>query len=149
MRVSMTEDSSFESGMFSRRASFNGRGFTLLEVMVSIALLAVVLTAIYRLHSQTIVMANATRFYTMAPLLLQSKIGDLQTVAFDSSAAGSGDFGDNFPDYFWKVLIDDVESDYLGDVADDLKKITVEVIYGEDEALSYSTIMYRITDEKD
>ncbi|MDM8515763.1 prepilin-type N-terminal cleavage/methylation domain-containing protein [Desulfobacterales bacterium HSG16] len=138
----MTED------IFRQKSISSSRGFTLLEVMVSIALLAIVLTAIYRLHTQTIAMANATRFYTSAPLLLQSKIGHLQTLSFDSSSAGSGDFGDNFPEYFWKVRIDDVESEYLGDVADDLKKIMVEVSYGEDEALSYSTTMYRITDEK-
>ena len=52
-------------------------GFTLLEVMVAMAIMAIVLVSVYRMHSQTLTMNSASRFYTLAPLLAQSKLAQL------------------------------------------------------------------------
>ncbi|MCU0593194.1 MAG: prepilin-type N-terminal cleavage/methylation domain-containing protein, partial [Desulfobacterales bacterium] len=45
------------------------QGFTLLEVMVALGIMAIVLVSVYRLHSQTLAMSVESRFYTQAPLL--------------------------------------------------------------------------------
>jgi prepilin-type N-terminal cleavage/methylation domain-containing protein len=47
-------------------------GFTLLEVMVAMAIMAIVLVSVYRMHSQTLTMNMAARFYTQAPMVAQS-----------------------------------------------------------------------------
>ena len=51
-------------------------GFTLLEVMVSVAIMSIVLVSVYRLHSQSLTMNTEARFYTQAPMLAQSKLAE-------------------------------------------------------------------------
>ena len=55
------------------------RGFTLLEVMAALAIIAIVLVSVYKLHAQTISMNQAARFYVTASLLAQSKISEFET----------------------------------------------------------------------
>ena len=47
-------------------------GFTLLEVMIAMAILAITLVAVYQSQSQSISMAGNSRFLTTASLLAQS-----------------------------------------------------------------------------
>ena len=49
------------------------RGFTLLEVMVAVAIVAIALSAVYKLYSQAFDMNQSARFYTTATLLAESK----------------------------------------------------------------------------
>ena len=72
------------------------RAFTLLEVMVAMAIMAIVMVSVYRMHSQTLTMNAAARFYTQAPLLAQSKLAQLEAASSEINAGDSGDFGDNF-----------------------------------------------------
>ena len=44
-------------------------GFTFMEVMVAVAIISIVFTAVFRLHSQTLSMNLATSFYTDASLI--------------------------------------------------------------------------------
>lgn len=73
------------------------KGFTLLEVMVAMAILAIVLVSVYRMHSQTLTMSAANRFYTQAPMLAQSKLAQLESASSEISAGDSGDFGSQVP----------------------------------------------------
>lgn len=108
-------------------------GFTLLEVMVAVAIMAIVLVSVYRMHSQTLAMNAAARFYTQAPLLAQSKLAELETASADKIAGDSGDFGENFPGYRYTVSTEEIASEALGEVANDLKKIDITVAYNENE----------------
>ena len=49
-------------------------GFTLMEVMIAMTILAIALIAIYQLQSQSISMSTDSRFMTTAALLAQSKM---------------------------------------------------------------------------
>jgi general secretion pathway protein I len=91
------------------------------------SIVAIALTAVYRLHSQTLAMANATVFYATAPLLAQQKMVSLQLKPADELTDDSGDFGDDFTGYGWSTIIDEVESEFLENTAKDLKKIDVSV----------------------
>jgi len=51
-------------------------GFTLLEVMVALAVMSIVLVSVYRMHSQSLTMNTAARFYTLAPMLAQGKMAE-------------------------------------------------------------------------
>ena len=121
-------------------------GFTLLEVMVAVAVLAIVLVSVYRMHSQTLTMNTAARFYTQAPLLAQKKMAEVTTTSSGIFAADSGDFGENFPGYSWQVSATDASSELLGEVADDFKRIEVSVAYLNNQ-FSYRLTTYRFQRE--
>jgi|GEM_PF-377397 len=121
-------------------------GFTLLEVLIALAIMAIVLVSVYRLHSQTLTMTTANRFYTQAPLLAQSKMAQLEASSAGSFSGESGDFGDKFPGYSWSVATEDVSSEALGEIATDLKRIDVTVALNENEYV-YSIRSYRLMRE--
>ena len=117
-------------------------GFTLLEIMVSISIIAIVLVAVYRMHTQTISMNNSAKFYTTAPLLAHGKIAELEITTLNELTDDSGNFGEEFAGYRWNVSINDVESKFLGATGEDLKKIDVTISFNNDE-LTYNLRKYR------
>ena len=119
-------------------------GFTLLEVMVAMAIMAIVLVSVYRMHAQTLAMNTANRFYTQAPLLAQGKLAQLATGSSEIIAGDSGDLGEKFPGYSWSVAVEEVSSEALGEVANDLKQIDLTVSYNE---YVYSVRTYRLRRE--
>ena len=121
-------------------------GFTLLEVLIAMAIMAIVLISVYRLHSQTLSMAAATRFYTQAPLLAQSKMAQLEAMSSNAVSGDSGDFGDKFPGYGWSVVTEEVSSEALGEIAEDLKRIDMTVTLNENE-YEYTIRSYRLMRE--
>ena len=96
-------------------------GFTLLEVMIAMAILAISLVAVYQSQSQSISMAANSRFLTTASLLAQSRMAEISAADPRQVASGNGNFGEDFPDYLWQVEIGDVEGLAL------LKKIVLTV----------------------
>ena len=133
-RVSRIE---YRVSSIERRAA----GFTLIEVMVAMAIMAIVLVSVYRMHSQTLTMNTANRFYTQAPLLAKGKLAQLETRTSGISAGDSGDFGEKFPGYSWNVSVDEVAIEALGEVANDFKQIDLTVSYNE---YVYSVRTYRL-----
>ena len=95
-------------------------GFTLLEVMIAMAILAIALVAVFQSQSQSISMAGQARFATTASLLAQSKMAEVETMDPGEINADSGDFGDDFPDYSWKVDVTEAQ-------VENVKKIEVTV----------------------
>ena len=123
--------------------SIPARGFTLLEVMVSVAIMSIVLVSIYRLHSQTLTMNTQARFYTQAPMLAQSKLSELEADPDTDISNDSGEFSTDFPGYTWKVEVEDVGIEDLGEISQDLKKIEIIVSYNENEHV-YAFRTYRL-----
>jgi len=121
-------------------------GFTLLEVMVAVSIIAIVLVSVYKMQAQTIAMNYAARFDATAPLLAQLKIAELETENLEEQADDSGDFGDEFPGYRWNIIIDDVESEILGNIAENLKQIDIDISFNNDE-FTYSLRIYRFMQE--
>lgn len=99
--------------------SRSAKGFTLLEVMISLAILAVALVAISNLNGGAVAMHAYSRRATQATLLLKGKMLDveeeLQKTGFsDFNDEKHGDFGDdNAADYAWsaEILKPDVQLD--------------------------------------
>ena len=118
------------------------RGFTLLEIMVALSIIAIVLVSVYKMHAQTISMNNEVRFYATAPMLAQLKMAEVESESLEDMGDDSGDFGDEFPDYRWNIVIDDVESTALGNIAKDLKKIDLLISLNNDE-FTYSLRAYK------
>ena len=134
-----------ESSIEYRASSIERRatGFTLLEVMVAMAIMAIVLVSVYRMHSQTLAMNTANRFYTQAPMLAQSKLAQLESGASEIIAGDSGDFGDKFPGYSWNVSVEEVAIEALGEVANDFKQIDLTVSFNGNEYI-YNVRTYRL-----
>ena len=84
-------------------------GFTLLEVMIAVAILSIALVAVYKSQSQSVAMSTNARFLTSSTLLAQMKMAELDSLDAKEIAEGQGDFGDSFPDYAWRVKISDTE----------------------------------------
>jgi len=132
-----------QAGVSNRQTA---SGFTLLEVMVAMAIMAIVLVSVYRMHSQTLTMNTAARFYTQAPMLAQSKLAQLEGDSSGIVAGDSGDFGDKFPGYTWSISTDEISSEALGEIGADLKRIDMTVSFNSDEYV-YDVRTYRFMRE--
>ena len=118
-------------------------GFTLLEVLIAMAIMAIVLAGVYRMQFQTLSMTAASRFYTVAPLLAQDKLSQLEANPSELIAGDSGDFGEQFPGYSWKVSTQEVSSEILGETARDLKRIDLTVsLNGNEYEYSVRTYLF-------
>jgi general secretion pathway protein I len=117
-------------------------GFTLLEIMVALSIIAIVLVSVYKMQAQTISMNYEARFYATAPLLAQLKIAEVEMENSDEQTDESGDFGDEFPGYRWNVIINEIESEPLGYIAENLKQINVNISFNTDE-FTYTLRTYR------
>jgi prepilin-type N-terminal cleavage/methylation domain-containing protein len=103
-------------------------GFTLLEVMIALGILAIVLLSVYRLHSQTIAMSIESRFTTQAPLLARSALARWEDASRPQPATDQGDFGVEFPGYRWEINATEVIARSLGaEISRDLKRVEVRV----------------------
>ena len=113
------------------------RGFTLLEVMIAMAILATTLVVVFQSQSQSVSMAGRARFETTASLLAQSKMSEIEAASPEKVVSDSGDFGDDFGDYSWQVDVTETE-------LESLKKIEVKVV---NERLtsnnSFRLVLYR------
>ena len=117
------------------------RGFTLLEVMVALAVLATTLAVIYQLHGHTMMISSSARFYNLAPMLARSKLSELEQSVYKELADSSGDFGEDYPGYNWSIQIEDVESDLLTAKQYHMARFDVQVSQNEEN--SYTLRTYR------
>jgi general secretion pathway protein I len=87
-------------------------------------------------------MNQSLMFNTQAPILAQKKMAEFFVLPPAELSDNSGDFGDAFKNYSWKVLVETVTSDLLGDLAEDLKRIDLIISFNNDEQ-SYRLKAYR------
>ena len=132
--------------VFCDRRQQAAAAFTLLETLVAVTIIAIVLLAVYRLQSQTLVMNLSSRFYTNAPLLAQKKLSELELGQSLDLVDPAGGFGDGFPGYSWEAAVDSVDSVLLGETAARLKRIDLKVLYNQGE-LEYTVRTYRLVTE--
>jgi len=118
---------------FSNTSARPDNGFTLLEVMVSVAIIAIVLVSILRLQGQSITMNETIRFYTIAPILADAKISEITLNPEDFELSSSGDFGDDFPGYAWKIGVEELKIDVFESPELSLKKIDVDINLNDGE----------------
>jgi len=129
---------------FSKKKSvFSKPGFTLLEVMVAMSIIAIALTAVFHVQFQTILMNNNARFDITAPLLARSRMMQIEIASEDIPLEERGDFGEAFPGYSWHHIIKDIESETLGEMSSRLKRIEVMVALNDDEYV-YRLSTYRL-----
>jgi general secretion pathway protein I len=117
-------------------------GFTLMEVMVALSVVAIALMAIYRMHSQTLFMDARGRFDTEATQLARQKLADIDTIDLKDLSGDSGDFGSAHPGYTWQIQTEGVSADLLKEDGPTLKRITVTISL-DGEASVFKLTTYR------
>jgi len=144
-RASRPEGRLYEQGASTPALHYSKKssGFTLLEVMIAIAIIAITLVAVFGLQSQSLSLANEAKFSTTAALLAQSKMAEIEAVNPEDLASDSGDFGENFPNYHWNLTVSDVSFIGTDEVLDYLKRIDLSIFYGEHSQHQYSLRLYR------
>ena len=130
-----------EHGRSARRV--DEQGVTLLEVMVSLGIVAIVLVAVYRLQMQSITMERIAQFHTQAPLLAQQLVAEIESQTTDLPATDKGDFGDSYPGYTWSIETRDVEDITDTDGRALLKRIDLQIQLNGDENL-FTLRTYRL-----
>ncbi|MFW6237598.1 MAG: type IV pilus modification PilV family protein [Desulfosudaceae bacterium] len=103
-------------------------GFTLIEILVALALLAIVFTAVFRLFSQTITMDATTRFYTTAPLLAQKIMTETVTLPTARRYDNTGEF-ENYPGYRWQTTVTETAPGLFDSSVGDLQRVEVTVTW--------------------
>ncbi len=120
------------------------KGFTLLEVMIAVALIAIALSTLLGSQSQSVSFANSAKFETMAALLGQSKMSEITVQEPDELTNDSGDFGDDYPGYAWEVNVSDIVIPGMDNISDYLKQVDLTVTWG---VFSYNVRLYHYVAE--
>lgn len=132
---------------------YRDNGFTLLEVMIAVAIIAIAVVTLLGAQSQSVSIAASARFDTMASMLAQWKMSDLMLQDFDQLADDEGNFGEDYPDYSWKLRVSELTEDETGilGTAQLLKAldITVQSNRGDDMDFALRTFVYRGAPQKE
>ncbi len=102
-------------------------GFTLLEVLVSLSIIAIVMVSVIRLQGQTIGMCEAVKFYSIAPFLAQDKISEaiLDPETFHGGA--TGDFRPELSGWTWEVKTETKEMELKESLQMEIVEIRVKI----------------------
>ncbi len=140
-----------------RKPRFNSRprggfrcssaGFTLLEVMIAVALIAIALVTLIGAQAQSVSIATGSRFETMASLLAQWKLTEFSLQDYEQLTGGEGNFGEEYPHFLWKSEVNELAEDETGikGAKGLLKAVDVTVWGDQDTTRTYTvrTILYK------
>lgn len=121
---------------------YQHKGFTLLEVLVAMAVLTISLTSIYKLHGQTMVMSAKARFLTLAPQLAQAKLSEIEWQGFEDIGDSSGDFGKDHPNYQWKLSVEDIPTELFTEDKYHLVRININITQNDDDRYQLQTYRF-------
>ena len=117
------------------------RGFTLLEIMISLGLIAVALLAVSKLQTSNLDQQIEAGFMTNAALLAENRLVLIESRDAMTAEESSGDFGDSFPQYTYEEDIQEVPD------SEGLFKVSVKIIHEQGEGKSreflLETLVYR------
>ena len=117
-------------------------GFTLFEVLIAVAVLAIALTAIYRLHNQSIFLNRVNLFYSQAPMLARQRLAQLENRPMKKWSDDSGDFEDEFEGYHWQISVEQVPLDLFSSKDYKFYKITVTINDSDQQKYSFDTYRF-------
>lgn len=87
----------------------DARGFTLLEVMVAMAILATAFTALLSLHARNLKTIAQERGYTEALFLARERLAEIELQGAPEVGVSSGDFENQYPGeypgYRWELSV--------------------------------------------
>ena len=81
------------------------KGFTLLEVMMALAILAIVFVVLLGLRNRDMVLAKHASNLTAASLLAQEKLVEAELAGFPELGKQKGDFGKRNENFTWEQTV--------------------------------------------
>jgi general secretion pathway protein I len=78
-------------------------GFTLLEVLVAVAIMAIALVGILKANYESIGSLAESRARTTAVLLAGNKLAEVEATGAGRWSQFEGDFGEDYPGFTWQV----------------------------------------------
>jgi general secretion pathway protein I len=130
------------------------RGFTLLEVLIAFAILAVAMGAILQSFSQGLRSMSVAEKYTEATLLAQTKLAEVGSVIPLEAGEYGGDFESELvrnggTEFVWRVTIEPYEGEEgLGGELPDLQIFQVAVEVGWNETYPARLVTLRTRREE-
>ena len=129
--------------------TLKNKGFTLLEVMISVSIIALVLVSLFRMQSGTIGLASAGKFNSIAPELARQLVVKIEYDLTNWSEF-EGDFSDSFPGIQWHLEISETFFEIDDFISEDnqerFKKIEIEII-SSSGSRSYKINTWRLAHE--
>lgn len=117
-------------------------GFTLLEVMVSVAIISIGLTALLGSHSQSVSLASEAKFNTTAALLAQGKMAQFELEGIQDISNESGDFGEEFPDYRWELQVSGIDLPGYQEISKNIKQVDLTLSWGVASQYKYTLKLF-------
>jgi len=113
MRMIKKTNNGFTAGIFPSAGIGHGGGaevgFTLLEVMIAVAILAIAFVAILGSQTKSLSRVTEAEFHTRASILASGKLAEMKSRQL-AAINTTGDFGAEFPGYSWRLEVRDIES---------------------------------------
>ncbi len=110
------------------------RGFTLLEVMIALAIISIALVSMLALANRSISVHDRLQRMTQATLLAQSKMAEVESA--EVGDADQGSFDEPFENYRWRVQYSDTP-------LPSVTMVTVSVDWGDaDEAVTLDSFIF-------
>mgnify|MGYP001053256221 CR=1 FL=1 len=81
------------------------KGFTLLEVMIAVAILAASLTALLSAVNGGVIASGSSRDLTTAMFLAERKLSEIELGGYPPEGETEGDFGDEYPRFNYKLRV--------------------------------------------
>lgn len=113
-------------------------GFTLIEIMVSLAVLAIALTVLLGLRNRDIALSAYSGHLTEATLLARQRISEVSFAGFPDLGAREGDFGEEYPNYKWKEEVKQTPYEVV-------RELNLEVLWKEgkrEESVRFTTFLF-------
>ncbi len=119
------------------------QGFTLLEVMIAVCIIAIALVAVFGSQSRSLSQATEAHFNNVAPMLASLKLAELKSGKIQLMS-DEGEFEDEFSQYSWKLevtetTLDDIEP--LQNLEVPLMQVELTVTWSGTN-FSYSVMQY-------
>jgi prepilin-type N-terminal cleavage/methylation domain-containing protein len=114
------------------------RAFTLVEILATLVLAAIILPVAMSGISLALSVADESRWQTEGAALAQNKMAEIMACSLWSNSSLSGDFSPDQPEYRWAALVHDWQGTRI-------RQLDVEVSWnsrGQDRHVVLSTLVY-------
>jgi prepilin-type N-terminal cleavage/methylation domain-containing protein len=126
-------------GRFGRRRDPSSRGFTFVELLVTMVLIAIVMPVVMQTIGLCTRLAGQSRRQVEAACLAKTKLTELTAAQDWESGSNRGDFGTDWPGYEWSMTV----ANWVEDTS--VRQLDLAVTWrsvGRQRKITLSTLVY-------